>query len=100
MTAQPFPTYPKVRRSFGGFNYGLYLLVKALYNQVNNLTVEDPNEQEKMEALFDKPVEEILATPEPEVEQENAEPEDPEEIELEPEEKPEHKKKGRPAKKK
>ena len=54
MTAAPFPTYPKLRRSFGGFNYGMYLALKALYNQVNNLTVIDPDEKLKIEALFNE----------------------------------------------
>ena len=53
MTA-PFPTYPKLKRSFGGFNYGMYLALKALYNQVNNLTVIDPEEKLKIEALFNE----------------------------------------------
>ena len=116
MTAPAFPTYPKVRRSFGGFNYGLYLAVKALYNQVNNLTVIDPDEKIKLEALFNEAEKQIpqelkeVIEPEPEKEvpkedevkpvkeSEHPKEEDPKPEKEEP--KKEEHKRGRPSKKK
>jgi hypothetical protein len=34
--AEPFPSYDELRRSHGGFMYGIYLIVKTLYEQVNS----------------------------------------------------------------
>jgi hypothetical protein len=91
MTAPAFPTYPKLRRSYGGFNYGIFLALKALYNQLNNLTVIDPEEKLKIDALFDEVEKQIP---------EDVKLEDPKPKEDSNLPKEEVHKRGRPAKKK
>lgn len=50
---EPFPTYEELKRSHGGFTYGLYLLIKALYEQVNS--VEEPVAVEEPKKKAGKP---------------------------------------------